>query len=188
MKLLPRKLSFIPEIRSRKTKQDFILKYPECDNYYGIAWNYQETQIREVLDDNLESFFRKKTHDHVSSRLIGNREWHYSNAFLRPIVLAPHSEQTIYALVCTGTSKQVNEQIEKFHSTPEAFISSIPKDSNNLGKRILSNGKKYEFGHRLLQSALLSNIVYPVHTQGQYTDILRPARIGIVFIHGIPVS
>ena len=37
MKLLPRKLSFIPEIRSRKTKQDFILKYPECDNYYGIA-------------------------------------------------------------------------------------------------------------------------------------------------------
>lgn len=60
IKILPRKLSFIPEIKSGKTKQDFILKYPECDNYYGIAWNYQESQIREVLDDNLESFFRKR--------------------------------------------------------------------------------------------------------------------------------
>ena len=65
IKILPRKLSFIPEIKLGKTKQDFILKYPECDNYYGIAWNYQASQIREVLDNNLESFFRKKTHDHV---------------------------------------------------------------------------------------------------------------------------
>ena len=176
IKILPRKLSFIPEIKTGKTKQDFILKYPECDNYYGIAWNYQESQIREVLDDNLESFFRKKTHDHVSSRLIGNREWHYSNAFLRPIVLAPHSEQTIYALVCTGTPQQVNEQIQEFHSAPEVLTSLIQEDSDDSKKRILADGKKYEFGHRLLQSALLSNIVYPVHTQGQYIRHFTPGK------------
>ena len=89
-------------------------------------------------------------------------------SFLRPIVLAPHSEQTIYALVSTGSLQQVNEQIQKFHSTPETFISLIQKDLNNSKDRILADGKKYEFGHRLLQAALLSNIVYPIHTQGQY--------------------
>ncbi|MEI3487472.1 MAG: hypothetical protein V8R12_21995, partial [Bacteroides faecis] len=79
---------------------------------------------------------------------------HYSNAFLHPIVLAPHSEQTIYALVCTGTSQQVNEQIQKFQSTPETLTSLIQKDSNNSEDRIFADGKKYEFGHHLLQSAL----------------------------------
>lgn len=176
LKIVPRNISFTPEIKSGKTKQDLILKYPECDNYYGIAWNYKESKIREVLDDNLESFFRKKTHDHVSSRLIGNRKWHYSNAFLRPIVLAPHSEQTFYALVCTGTAKQVGSQIEEFHVSPESFISLIRKDKDSPEEKILAEGKKYEFGNRLLQSALLSNIVYPVHTQGQYIRHFTPGK------------
>lgn len=60
IKIVSRKLSFIPEIKSGKTKQDFILKYPGCNNYYGIAWNYPKSQIREVLDNNLESFSVRK--------------------------------------------------------------------------------------------------------------------------------
>ena len=38
------------------------------------------------------------------------------------------------------------------------------------------DGKKYEFGNRLLQSALLSNIVYPVRTQGQYIRHFTPGK------------
>ncbi|NDV64131.1 MGH1-like glycoside hydrolase domain-containing protein [Bacteroides sp. 224] len=176
LKIVPRGLSFTPEIKRGKAKQDFILKYPGCDNYYGLAWNFPESEIREVLDDNLESFFRKKTHDHVSSRLIGNRAWHYSNAFLRPIVLAPHSEQTIYALICTGTSEQVSEGIRAFHATPDHFISQAEGDSTQSEEKTLTEGKKYEFGHQLLQSALLSNIVYPVHTQGEYIRHFTPGK------------
>ena len=176
IEIIPRHLSFTPEMKRGKSMQDFTLKYPECNNYYGIAWNYQDSQIREVLDDNLESFFRKKTHDHVSSRLIGNKQWHYSNAFLRPIVLPPHSEQTIYALICTGTHEQVNGQIQKFHAAPETLISLIQEDSTNSEHLILPDGKKYEFGHRLLQAALLSNIVYPVHTQGEYIRHFTPGK------------
>lgn len=176
LKIIPRSLSFTPEMTRGKTGQDFRLKYKACDNYYGIAWNYKESNIREILDDNLESFFRKKTHDHVSSRLTGNREWHYSNAFLRPIVLAPQSEQTLYALICTGTSNQVDKQLQKFHTSPEVFTSQIQTDPTGSVNRILADGKKYEFGHRLLQSALLSNIVYPVHTQGQYIRHFTPGK------------
>ena len=176
IKVIPRDLSFTPTINKGETKQDFILKYNECDNYYGVAWNYEESIIREVLDDNLESFFRKKTHDHVSSRLNGNMKWHYSNGFLRPIVLAPQSEQTIYALVCTGTSQQVKEQIQKFHTSPKDFTALIQKETDASEKRILAEGKKYEFGNRLLQSALLSNIVYPVHTQGEYIRHFTPGK------------
>lgn len=176
LKIIPRPLSFTPEMRIGKDKQDFILKYEGCDKEYGVAWNYRESEVRTILDDNLESFFRKKTHDHVSSRLVGNKQWHYSNAFLRPIVLAPQAEQTLYALVCTGTSQQVSEQIQNFHATPEAFISRIRPDSTAAKKPVLSEGKKYEFGQRMLQAALLSNIVYPVHTQGEYIRHFTPGK------------
>ncbi len=175
VKIETRKLSFIPEIK--KKRQDIILKYLECNNYYGIAWNYPQSQIREVLDDNLESFFRKKTHDHVSSRLIGNRGWHYSNAFLRPIILSPHSDTTLYAMVCTGTKKQVEEHIQNFHSNPNEIKTNIEKISNsNTLPPTLPDSKKYQFGNQLLQSALLANIVYPVHTQGKYIRHFTPGK------------
>ncbi len=177
LKIVPRALSFTPEMKIGEGKQDFILKYEACDNYYGVAWNSKESEIRTVLDDNLESFFRKKTHDHVSSRLTGNMKWHYSNAFLRPIVLAPNSEQTVYALICTGSSQQqVGEQIQKFHTAPESFTSLIKTGATGSGSRMLEEGKKYAFGQRLLQSALLSNIVYPVYTQGEYIRHFTPGK------------
>ncbi len=176
LKVVSRPVSFTPEMKSGESKMDFILKYEACNNYYGVAWNCKESEIRTILDDNLESFFRKKTHDHVSSRLTGNMKWHYSNAFLRPIVLAPQSEQTIYALVCTGTSQQVKEQVQQFHNSPESFTSLIPTDNAGSGNKVLAEGKKYAFGQQLLQSALLSNIVYPVYTQGEYIRHFTPGK------------
>lgn len=176
LKIVSRPLSFTPEMRVGKSKQDFVLTYEGCDKAYGIAWNYKESEVRTILDDNLESFFRKKTHDHVSTRLVGNKQWHYSNAFLRPIVLAPETEQTLYALVCTGTSQQINEQIQNFHTSPETFIAQIRRDSPDAENKILSEGKKYKFGQRMLQAALLSNIVYPVHTQGEYIRHFTPGK------------
>lgn len=74
-------IPFTPVMEVGETKQDFILKYKDCDNYYGVAWNYQHSEVREILNGELESFFRRRVHEHVSSRLIGDRNWHYANAF-----------------------------------------------------------------------------------------------------------
>ena len=108
-----------------KNKKDFILKYKDCENYYGVAWNHQHSEVREILNGELESFFRRKVHDHVSSRLVGDRKWHYMNAFLRPVVLEPDSEQTIYMLVCTGDKEQVQQELQSFHSTPDKLIAQV---------------------------------------------------------------
>lgn len=77
-------IPFTPVMEVGETKQDFILKYKDCDNYYGVAWNYQHSEVREILNGELESFFRRRVHEHVSSRLIGDRNWHYANAFFAP--------------------------------------------------------------------------------------------------------
>lgn len=174
--IVPTGLSFAPQMKKGKGQQDMRLKYSVCDNHYGIAWNYDLCTIREVLDDNLESFFRKKTHDHVSSRLTGNRQWHYANAFLRPIVLSPRSEQTVYALLCTGSAQGVEQQMTRFHQTPEVYTAQAAPQPDEMETSTLPAGKAYAFGHRMLQAAMLSNIVYPVHTQGEYIRHFTPGK------------
>lgn len=169
--------AFTPEMETGKGQKDFILKYKDCENYYGVAWNYQHSEVREILNSELESFFRKKVHDHVSSRLIGDRKGHYANAFLRPIVLKPKSEQTIYMLVCTGDKEQVRRELSAFHSTPDKFIAQIQSEQGpNPKDKLLPAGKKYLFGNRLLQASLLSNIVYPVYTQREYIRHFTPGK------------
>ena len=177
LKFTPTAIPFTPIIEVGNEKQDFILKYEDCENFYGVAWNYKESFIREVLNSELESFFRKKTHDHLARKLIGDKQWHYTNAFLRPVVLAPHSEQTLYMLVCTGSREKVRQDLELFHSTPEKFVSLAQSQQPvKPEETLLPGGKKYNFGHQLLQAALLSNVVYPVYTQKEYIRHFTPGK------------
>lgn len=176
MSVEQRNIPFTPTLEKGERQQDFILKYEDCDNYYGVAWNFEDSQIREILNGELESFFRRKVHDHVSSRLIGDRNWHYTNAFLRPIVVAPNSEQTLYSLICTGSKEQVQENIESFHSSPDKLISEIKDRYSKPTYDYLAEGEKYRFGQKMLQAAVLSNIVYPVYTQRQFIRHFTPGK------------
>lgn len=169
-------IPFTPVIEKGKTKNDFILKYKDCNNFYGVAWNYQYSEIREIVNSELESFFRRRVHEHVSSRLVGDGKWHYTNAFLRPVVLEPNSEQTIYMLVCTGSKEQVKQELLDFHSTPDKLIAQANSGDVEPEDRILPAGERYLLGNRLLQAALLSNVVYPVYTQKEYIRHFTPGK------------
>ena len=177
VKVVRTPIPFTPAMEVGKNKKDFILKYKDCENYYGVAWNHQHSEVREILNGELESFFRRKVHDHVSSRLVGDRKWHYTNAFLRPVVLEPDSEQTIYMLVCTGDKEQVQQELQSFHSTPDKLIAQVKSTEGAKSKdKVLPGGEKYLLGNRLLQASLLSNIVYPVYTQKEYIRHFTPGK------------
>ena len=114
---------------------------------------------------------------HVSSKLVGDRKWHYANAFLRPIVLEPNSEQTVYMLVCTGKKEQVQSDLLNFHSDPDRFITQAHTRERLINEcKALPGGDKYLFGNRMLQAALLSNIVYPVYSQREYIRHFTPGK------------
>ena len=177
VKVVHTPIPFTPAMEVGKNKKDFILKYKDCENYYGVAWNHRHSEVREILNGELESFFRRKVHDHVSSRLVGDRKWHYTNAFLRPVVLEPDSEQTIYMLVCTGDKEQVQQELQSFHSTPDKLIAQVKSTEGAKSKdKVLPGGEKYLLGNRLLQASLLSNIVYPVYTQKEYIRHFTPGK------------
>lgn len=177
VKVVPAPIPFTPAMEVGKERQDFILKYKGCDNHYGVAWNYSHSEVREVLNGELESFFRRRVHDHVSSRLVGDRGRHYANAFLRPVVLEPETEQTIYMLVCTGSREFVRGELQAFHAGPDKLIAQVrPQEAAQPGRKLLPGGEKYLLGNRLLQASLLSNIVYPVYTQREYIRHFTPGK------------
>lgn len=173
VRFTPRNVDFTPDLK--RGKGDFIVKYPVSPAFYGVAWNFDDSEIREVLDDNLESFFRKKTHDHVSQRLHGNGRWHYTDAFLRPVVIEPQSTRRVFALIATGERDGVRSALDAFHADEASFTGRLIAENNDCIP-MLPGAEKFATGARLLQASLLSNIVYPVHTQGQYIRHFTPGK------------
>ena len=96
---------------------------------------------------------------------------------MRPVVLEPNSEQTIYMLVCSGDKELVKQELSGFHSAPDKLIAQIqPAKDAKFKDGVLPAGEKYLLGNRLLQASLLSNIVYPVYTQKEYIRHFTPGK------------
>lgn len=175
VKILPVKKKFNPEIQVDMSKRNMILKYADVPGYYGIAWNFSPFMVRELLNDELDIFFRKNVHNHVSSIIQGNGLGHYTNVFMRPVELTPNASKEVYALICFGSASFVKQRLETFtqiKEVPSENQSHIDQNKDN----ILPEGTPYVFSNKMMQAAMLSNVVYPIYTQQQYIRHFTPGK------------
>jgi hypothetical protein len=152
-----------------------ILKYPDANMFYGIAWNFSPSVVREVLDSELDIIFRKYVHEHNYKVFNGDSLGHYTNIFMRPVELQPASQQTVYALLYAGSKDEAENAVHAFYSDPQSFASREVKSINHFD-HILPQGERYVFSQKMMQAALLSNIVYPIYTQNQYIRHFTPGK------------
>lgn len=164
--IIPAEKKFTPEMKCPGDRS-LTLKYDDVQNYYGIAWDFSPSVVREFLNDELDIFFRKNLQDHVSRKFTGNGQGHFANVFLRPIEMEPNSDKTAYALIYNGTLDNVKKQLASFSASPQPFIArAVPADDPFAG--ILPEGEKYVFSQKMLRASTLANIVYPIYTQRSY--------------------
>lgn len=174
-------ISFVPvqkEFVPRMTQvgsQGMLLKYQDIADYYGIGWNFSPSETREFLNDEMDIFFRKARQNHVARTFTGNKLGDYENIFLRPIPLSPHSDQTIYALLCNGSADDVRQTLATFAASPNEFISHEPAPDDAF-ENVLPEGQPYIFSQKMMRTALLANLVYPVYTQGNYIRHFSPGK------------
>jgi hypothetical protein len=57
--------------------------------------------------------------EHVQTVFHGEGPGHFTNIFLRPIVLQPQSSRQIYAMVCSGTLQEVKRSLAEFTDEPQ---------------------------------------------------------------------
>ncbi|MCE6989854.1 MGH1-like glycoside hydrolase domain-containing protein [Dyadobacter sp. CY323] len=152
--------------------KNLILKYQDVTPHYGIAWKNELFQIREVRNSELDIYFKDLVHNHVDKIFQGDQKGSYSNVFIRPVELLPHSDKTEYALISTGTADAVRNQLERFAAGEAVPAENVASDQN----KIYEEGEQYAFSQKMLQATILSNVVYPVYTQDSYIRNFTPGK------------
>ena len=167
--------NFSPKTEENLSAKTLILKYPDVESYYGIGWDNKFSEVREFRNGELDIYFKNLVHNHVEKLFTGDKEGSYSNVFIRPLEVLPHSENTSYAVICSGSQNQVKALLAKFDLSKTDVSNFLPVESNPASQ-IITDGKKYLFSQKMMQAALLSNVVYPVYTQNSYIRNFTPGK------------
>lgn len=165
---------------SHQSGPRLILRYPDAPHrHYGIAWHAADYEVRQILNDELDSFLRYKAHDHVSETLRGNGNGHFTNVFIRPLRLAPASKAVVWGMVCeAGSVEAAKEALTEFASMPDADRETVHIQARQRVFTFSSNpqGRPFAFSQARMAATTLTNAVFPVYTQRQHIRHRPPGR------------
>ena len=85
----------VPEIETGPQPNTLILKYADVPTYYGLAWTGENSEVRQILSEELDRTLRYFVHEHVQKVLRGQGSGHFTNAFVRPIPVPPHASRVL---------------------------------------------------------------------------------------------
>ncbi len=174
----PRGSGACPEMELYEKEGFLTLKYPHIRECYGVLWDYESVQVRQIENSELDVFLRETVHDHVSSTLHGDGKGHFTNVFLRPIPLAAGQSKRVYGAVCSaGTPEEAAALCRELRARRESFEAVWQAASPALEPApMLPAGEPFALGGQLMRAVLCTNVVYPVYTRGQYIRHNTPGR------------
>lgn len=155
------------------SENNYVVKYDSQDSYYGVAWNWPMSEVRQFENSELDIFMRRAVHRHPPKYFSGDKKGHHTAAFIRPIFLAPVSDTTLFSLIVSGDETFVRNELKDFNSDPEQFTAQVAVNEEN---DLLPQAGPYKFGQQIFQATLLTNVVYPVYTQRQYIRHFTPGK------------
>ena len=145
--------------------------------YYGLAWGAGPSVVREFYCDELDSFMRLKVQEHVQETLLGPGEGHFTNVYMRPIVLEPGAERVVYGLVCCGDQHSVSQRLASFDpDAPQWPAVHAAARRRAVSFNTTEAGEPYRFSQERMAATLLCNVVYPVRARGTWIRHNTPGR------------
>jgi hypothetical protein len=170
-------LEFTPHITEGPLPNSRLLKYPDSDHFYGIAWDSDNAQVRELQSSELDRFLRHRVHDHVHSVLAGDRKGHFTNVFVRPIPLQPRSSRVLYGIVACGSENQIADEIRPIHLGGEALQRSyLAAKAKAVDVGGTPAGETFRFSQARMAATVLTNVVYPVYIKRSYIRHFTPGK------------
>ncbi len=172
------KWTHTPQIMVGPHPQSVILKFADTDVYYGLAWDLPDFWIRQILNDELDNLLRWLVPNNYSEIIEGSGEGHFTDIFLRPIFLSPHSEKMIFAMTCFGSQIEVEGLLSDFHFKKSEELEQIYIAAREKTDYIdyLPSSEKYRFSQERMAATELMNVVYPVYTRRQYIRHNTPGK------------
>ena len=172
----------IPEIRT--TKNGLILKYQDAPNFYGFTLGTPLEGNQLVKWSELDKAFGAESGPNTKERIFGGRgragdpDSLFVHAFSAPFTIAANSKQVVCGLVCEGSETEVERALGSFNSDPNSHERAYRSARKTISQPSATPaGKSFEFSQRLMAATTLSNVVYPLHTQREYSRQYSPGRI-----------
>ncbi len=167
----------VPKIINGPVKNSIILKYDDVNLYYGLLWQFDLFKIRQWYMRDISDYFKREVNEHVQTIFHGEGKGHYTNVFLRPIVMQPKSKKIIYGVVCCGTKDEVEKYLQEINGEKDKY-----EDIYQAAKKHVVNmdcnpaGEKYKFSIERMNATIDCNVVYPVYMQKKYVRLYVPGR------------
>jgi Mannosylglycerate hydrolase MGH1-like glycoside hydrolase domain len=177
VKFEPAPFKWAPRILPGPVEHSRLLKYPDGPLHYGLAWSFNVFQVREILNRELDRFFRRNVHDHVSTVLRGDGQGHFTNVFMRPIAMAPDSSKVIYGIAAAGTAEEVAAELGQIAQSPfELERRYQERREEAVALASVPAGEPYRFSQKRMAAVALTNIVFPVYTKRRYVRHYSPGK------------
>jgi hypothetical protein len=162
-----------------------LTRYHDVPNCYGLQLDTPWAIKRLLKWRDLDQTFENKSSDYTRGRIYGNgkdRAGDPDSLFLHtashPILVPANSRHIVRGIVCTGSETEVRQSLASFdpHSSDfeRAFNAAREKTfqfSSSPG------GETYRFSQQRMAAVTLTNLVYPLHTQGNYIRHYSPGKI-----------
>ncbi|HEY9076694.1 MAG TPA: trehalase family glycosidase [Anaerolineaceae bacterium] len=166
-----------PLILSGPRESTLILKYEDTETYYGLSWRWENWKVRQFLSSELDRFLRHRVHEHVQTVMRGDGGGHFTNVFLRPIPLEPHTRKVLYGMVCSGTREEVENTLQSYDlsdSQAEAYFDQARSGVAHWNPK--PAGRSLLFSQERMSATTLMNVVYPIYAKGKYIRHGTPGK------------
>lgn len=173
----PAPFAWAPQILPGPVERSRLLKYADLPHHYGVAWTHDTFQVREILNSELDRFFRHHVHNHVSAVLRGDDLGHFTNIFLRPLPLAPRGRHVVHGIVAAGAPDVVAAELRRI-SRPASELEALHAAARARAVALpgFPAGEPYRFSQSRMAAVVLTNVVYPVYTKRRYIRHNSPGK------------
>ncbi len=163
--------------------QNLSLSYPGLAHSYTIRWKESSYQIRQFEGLDLNTMVVNSIHDHVSETIRGRGEGHYTNLFLRPILLEPHSKKVINVTISTadrlGGGGLVTPKRDHTAMTVGQADNPSSTSAGYAPFRFDYNeaGQPFAFSQQKMAAVSLMNVVYPIYCRRNFIRHNTPGKL-----------
>lgn len=161
----------VPEALPGPTEKSLVLRYADAPVCYGLVWRDQ-AEVRRFRTAELDRYLRHYVHEHVKKDFEAPGNEHFTNVYLRPLEVAPHSTRVVEALVASGSADELGQRLSAW---PGAEVARAAR-SRAVAPRGNLSGKAFEFSQQRLAATLLTNVVFPVYTRRSYIRHFTPGK------------
>ena len=167
----------VPELEPGPTEQTLMLRYDDAPTTYGLAWGGEYAEVRQFFSSEIDRSLPYYVTDHVKKVITTDGAGHFTNIFIRPVIVEPHSKLVIYGLVCQGEEAVVRAMLMDFDPNYHDLESAY-QNAHNKVVNLPTNpsGQAYLFSLERIAASLLTNVIYPIYTRRSYIRHFTPGK------------